>query len=278
MKIRIVLALAALIPLMVACKAQDGSADAIAPTTAAPTPAAAAPESAPAAETAAAPETAPAAQAASEPAASAAPPAAASSASHAPTGPEPVEGKDYVATEGGQPIQPVDGKVEVAEVFNYVCPACASFQPKIASWKATLPSDVNFVYVPAMFGRMWDNYGHAFYAAQALGVQEKTHEALYRAIHVDHTLKGELGMDSDEDIANFYSKYGVDAGSFASAMRSFAVEAKTQRAKQFALRSKVAGTPSLVVNGKYLVKGDTYEDMLRITDQLVARERAAIAK
>ena len=44
MKIRFVLALAALLPLMVACKAQDGSADAVAPAAeqpaAAPAPAA----------------------------------------------------------------------------------------------------------------------------------------------------------------------------------------------------------------------------------------------
>jgi thiol:disulfide interchange protein DsbA len=31
-----------------------------------------------------------------------------------------------------------------------------------------------------------------------------------------------------------------------------------------------------VVNGKYLVKGKGFEDYLRITDHLVARERAAM--
>ncbi|HAL21732.1 MAG TPA: thiol:disulfide interchange protein, partial [Stenotrophomonas sp.] len=65
-------------------------------------------------------------------------------------------------------------------------------------------SDVNFVYVPAMFGGTWDNYGRAFYAAQTLGVQEKSHEALYQAIHVQKTLKGERGADSVDDIAKFY--------------------------------------------------------------------------
>ena len=40
---------------------------------------------------------------------------------------------------------------------------------------------MNFVYVPAMFGGTWDDYARAFYAAQTLGVQEKTHEALYAA-------------------------------------------------------------------------------------------------
>ncbi len=166
----------------------------------------------------------------------------------------------------------------MAEVFGYVCPACARFQPLIGPWKAGLPSDVNFVYVPAMFGSMWDDYGRAFYAAEALGVQEKTHDALYSAIHIEHTLKGELGRDSVEDIANFYGKYGVNPKTFADTMGSFSVVAKTNRAKQFAQRSKIGGTPSLIVAGKYLVKGKGYEDMLRIADHLIARERAANAK
>ena len=56
--------------------------------------------------------------------------------------------------------------------------------------EAGLPSDVNFVYVPAMFGGTWDDYARAFYAAQTLGVQEKTHEALYAAIHSQKTPEG----------------------------------------------------------------------------------------
>ncbi|WP_303747454.1 thiol:disulfide interchange protein DsbA/DsbL [Stenotrophomonas pigmentata] len=270
MKIRFALALTALLPLMVACKAQDGTADTTAP--AAP----AATEAAPAAATPA-------------PAADAAAPAAAATPTDAPVatpvpaqarlvGPEPVAGTDYVVIEGGQPFQPATGKVEVAEIFGYVCPACARFQPLVAPWKAGLPSDVSFVYVPAAFGGIWDNYARAFYAAETLGVQEKTHDALYTAIHIEQTLKGERGTDSVQDIANFYGKYGVDPKTFADTMGSFGVAAKVNRGKQFAQRSKIGGTPSVIINGKYLVKGKSFEDMLRIADHLIARERAANAK
>lgn len=270
MNIRFALALTALLPLMVACKAQDGTAETTAPAAPAATEAAPAATPAPAAEAAA----------------TGAPAAAATDATVAPpvpaqarlVGPDPVAGTDFVVIEGGQPFQPATGKVEVAEIFGYVCPACARFQPLISSWKAGLPSDVNFVYVPAAFGGTWDNYARAFYAAETLGVQEKTHDALYTAIHIEQTLKGERGSDSVQDIANFYGKYGVDPKTFADTMGSFGVAAKVNRGKQFAQRSKIGGTPSLVVNGKYLVKGKGYEDMLRIADHLIARERAANAK
>lgn len=263
MKIRNALALALILPLMVACKAQDGSADVAAPAPAATTeqPAAAATDSP------AAPDTAPPAAATDAP--------ATSGPVVPPQGPAPVEGEDYLTIDGGVPFAPADGKVEVVEVFGYVCPACFRFQSMLAPWKSRLPADVNFVYVPAMFGGTWDDYARAFYAAQTLGVMERTHEPLYKAIHLDGKLKGERGRDSVDDIAAFYATQGVDAKQFSAAMASFGVNAQTARAKQFAMRSKISGTPSLIVGGKYLVKGKTYEDMLRVTEHLVARERSA---
>jgi thiol:disulfide interchange protein DsbA len=272
MKTRFAISLLALLPILAACKAQDGTANTTAPTEPAT------PSSTPAAEPAAPATEAPAASgdtAAAETAAAAATTPAPAAASSRPTGPEPVAGTDYLLIENGQPFQPAAGKIEVAEIFGYVCPACAAFQPLIGPWKAGLPSDVNFVYVPAMFGGTWDNYARAFYAAQSMGLQEKTHEALYSAIHAEQTLKGERGRDSVEDIAAFYGKHGADAKQFASTMSSFAVNAKTNAAKQFAQRSQITGTPSVIVNGKYLVKGKSFPDMLRIADHLIARERAA---
>src|SRR5690606_39273697 len=178
-----------------------------------------------------------------------------------------VEGRDYVEIPNGQPFAPRDGKVEVVEVFGYVCPACANFQPLVRSWKAKLPADVRFTYVPALFGGTWDDYARAFYAAESMGLVDRTHDAMYQAIHIDRTLKGERGRDSVEDIAAFYGKYGVDPKQFASTMSSFAVNAKAARAKQFAMRSQIGGTPSLVIDGKYLVKGTSYQNMLEIADE-----------
>lgn len=276
MKTRFALALLALLPIMVACKAQDGSADTApatnTPATSEPVQPAGTDATADSADEAAT-DTAPAEGGEEAPAQTAAPVPAQSQ----PVGPAPVAGTDYVVIEGGQPFQPTAGKIEVVEIFGYVCPACFRFQPLIGPWKAGLPSDVKFTYVPAMFGGTWDDYARAFYAAETLGLQEKTHEDMYAAIHIQQTLKGERGRDSVEDIAGFYGKHGADAKQFAQTMASFSVAAKTNRAKQFATRSKITGTPSLIVNGKYLVKGRSFEDMLRIADHLIASERAAQA-
>jgi len=230
--------------------------------------AAAAASGAPADSAATAPAQDPAAVAAADAAASAALDAAAQ-------GPAPVAGTDYIEIKGGQPFDPLNGKVEVVEVFGYVCPACAGFQPLISAWKRKLPADVRFTYVPALFGGVWDRYARAYYTSESMGLVEKTHDALYHAIHIEQSLKGERGQDSDADIANFYAKYGANAQQFASTMASFTVDAKLNKAKQFAMRSGIEGTPTLVIDGKYRVKGTSYDDIFRIANQLIARERAA---
>ena len=194
--------------------------------------------------------------------------------------PPPVAGTDYVEISNGQPFDTDAARVEVVEVFGYVCPFCAAVQPAVSAMKAKLPPDVHMVYIPAAFGSMWDNYAKAYYAAEAMGLGEKTHDAMCRAIHIDKSLKGERGMDTPQEIAAFYAAYGADAGQFVSSMQSFAVASKVNRGQQYIIDAFANGdtpsTPTFIVAGKYRVKGKSVEDMFRIINQLVVAERAKL--
>jgi thiol:disulfide interchange protein DsbA len=186
--------------------------------------------------------------------------------------PAPVEGTDYEVIDGGKPFAPVKGKVEVVEVFGYTCPHCAHFQPQIAKWQARNAKQVSFVPMAAPFGGFWTPYAKAFYAAQELGVATRSHDAMFLALHTDGTLP--LRNPSVDEIASFYARYGVDAQRFTSTYDSAQVQARMDKAEQFIRTSGVEGTPTLVVNGKYRILGRSFDDTLRIADQLVARERA----
>jgi thiol:disulfide interchange protein DsbA len=183
-----------------------------------------------------------------------------------------VEGSDYVVIDGGKPFAPVKGKVEVVEVFGYTCPHCAHFQPQVAKWQASNAKQVNFVPMAAPFGGYWTPYAKAFYAAQELGVAGKSHDAMFLALHTDGTLP--LRNPSVDEIASFYARYGVDAQRFAATYDSPQVQARMEKAEAFIRSSGVEGTPTLIVNGKYRILGNSFDDTLRIADQLVQRERA----
>ena len=215
----------------------------------------------------------PAANAKAEAAAQAAAEAAAKS-------PPPVLGTDYAEISNGQPFDTTDGRIEVAEIFGYVCPYCAAVQPTVRAMKAKFPGDVHMVYIPAAFGAMWDTYAKAYYTAEAMGLVDKTHDAMFRAIHIDKSLKGELGNDTPEDIAAFYAGYGADPKQFVSSMASFAIAAKVNRSRQWVIAAfgdDRASTPTFVVNGKYRITAKTLDDMFRVLNQLVVAERAKAA-
>lgn len=194
-----------------------------------------------------------------------------------PEGPAPVLGTDYAEITGGQPFAPAMGKIEVVEVFGYTCPHCAQFEPIFKAWKARQPADVNVVPLAAPFGGYWEPYARAFYAADSMNLLEKTHDAMFRAVHLERSMPTPPTVAKPEEIAAFYVKFGANAEQFAGTMNSFSVNARMKRVGQFLMRSGVDSTPSLVVNGKYrVIGGRSHEDQLRIADHLVAMERAAM--
>ncbi|NKF20747.1 thiol:disulfide interchange protein DsbA/DsbL [Solimonas marina] len=282
MKLRYLLAVGLLATVAACSKSQDSSAPAAPAATESAAPAAPADTSADtaadsgAAADAPAPASETADAAASEAPAPTPPPApAAKATATAATSDNLQEGVDYIRIPNGSPFQPENGKVEVAEVFNYVCPACNAFNPTFEKWKATLPSDVNVVYVPADFRQDFKAYAKAYYAADALGLVAKTHDAVYAAIHEQHTLPGEGMVIDPAKVAAFYAKYGADPKQFEDLMSSFSVNAKVLKAHQFMMQSQVRSTPSLVIDGKYLVKGKSWDDIVKNAAALVARERAS---
>ena len=75
-------------------------------------------------------------------------------------------------------------KIEVVEVFWYGCPHCFRLEPKVERWLKTKPDNVEFVRIPAVFGRRWEAGAWAFYIAQKLAILDKINQSFFDAIHV----------------------------------------------------------------------------------------------
>lgn len=156
-------------------------------------------------------------------------------------------GQDYLLIDPPVPTS-TGNKIEVVEVFSYACPHCAHFQPYIDELKSKLPSNAQFVLVPAVFNAQWEPFARAFYTAQSLGVLDKTHQVLFDALHRDH-----LPLNSMDTLADFYAKNGADKGTFLSTSTSFVIEGKLAHGNELVHSYGVDATPTLVVNGKYRV-------------------------
>ena len=184
-----------------------------------------------------------------------------------------MEGTDYTTID--TPDQPTGDKVQITEVFGFGCIHCSDLQPDLAKWEKTLPSDVQFSYLPGPFGGMPDPFMHAFYAAQAMGVEEKSHDSVFKAVFTDKSIGG------PDDIPKFYAGFGVDPKVFGSTMQSFAVNARVAAATDQVTRWGITGTPTIVVDGKYRVgesRATGAEGMFHTIAWLVAKQRPEHAK
>ena len=183
----------------------------------------------------------------------------------------PTAGKDYLEI---KPPQPTDtgNKIEIVEVFSYLCPHCNDLEPKISAWVKQLPADTQFRRMPVVFGRAsWETLARSYYALEALGDIEKIHPKIFAAIHEDNVI-----LQQRDVLVDWMEKQGVDRKKFGGAYDSFSMGGKIQRSNQRAQSYGITGVPSLVIDGRYMIsttQAGNYENMLKIADELVKLAR-----
>jgi protein dithiol oxidoreductase (disulfide-forming) len=196
------------------------------------------------------------------------------------------EGKNYFRIEPPQRTTVAPGKVEVMEVFSYACPACNQFHGIMEQMKQSLPPNAQVVYLPASFipAEDWPVFQRAYFAADALGVAAKEHEAMFDAVWntgelatsdpATHRIKSPL--PTIEDIARFYQRTaGVPTDKFLAMAKSFTVDAKMKQADTQIGAMQALSTPTLVVNGKYRMDSSSaggYNALVQLVKYLVAKE------
>lgn len=188
------------------------------------------------------------------------------------------EGRDYRLVPIPQPVAN-PAKIEVMEFFWYACPHCNDVQPAIKKWKATMPKDVEFRLMPAVFRPNWEPLAKTYYALEAMGIEPRMHDKIYEAIHLD-----QINLSDDKVVLDWMAKQGVDRQKFAESYNAFAMQSKIARSKQAARDYDIHGTPSLVVDGKYVTSpamvggNEAVIPVLNELIELARKERAAKKK
>jgi thiol:disulfide interchange protein DsbA len=186
------------------------------------------------------------------------------------------EGLHYAKIDQASAV-PAD-KVEVVELFSYLCTHCATIDPYINNWAAKAPDHVEFRRIPVVFGRSsWELYARGYVTAEIMGAPEAAHTAM-----MDRLWKEKKILRSLDEIAGFYAQFGLDKDKFLSTARSFAVDGRLRKDQQLVRAYGITGTPSLVVNGKYRVSGNaalpSFDAMLDVVDYLVEIEASKLRK
>lgn len=186
-------------------------------------------------------------------------------------GADVVAGRDYKVLNPAQPTNK-GNKVEVLEFFFYGCSHCYHLHGALNSWEKNMPKDIDLQFVPVVFRDTWEPMARAFYALEAIGQRAKVHNDFFEAWNVQH-----IDLSSESQIAAFVSRRGVDGAKFSAAYGSFSVQNKVARSNQLVQSYGIRGTPTIAVDGKYMITGLEPMDTIRVLNEVIAiarKERA----
>jgi protein dithiol oxidoreductase (disulfide-forming) len=180
--------------------------------------------------------------------------------------------EDQPGYETISPAQPTANpdKIEVVEFFWYGCPHCYSFEPSLANWLKTKPANVEFIRMPAVFSEQWGKHAKAYYTAEALGVVDAVHADFFDAIQ-----EKKQSLESEDDLAKFFTAHGVKEADFRETYNSFIVDTKLRQAPAIAAKYGITGVPAIIVNGKYRTNGTlagSQEKMIDVMNLLIKKE------
>jgi len=180
---------------------------------------------------------------------------------------EPVMGTDYKLIEPAQATRS-GNKIEVLEFFFYGCSHCFHLHPDLTAWERKMPKDVELVLVPTVFNSSWEPMAYTYYALEVLGQNHKLHDDLYEAWNIKN-----IDLSDESKIAAFVATHGVDSKKFSEAYHSFSVQSKVTRSKQLTQSYRISGTPTIIVDGKYLITGLQPAAAIQVMSALIDKAR-----
>ncbi len=163
--------------------------------------------------------------------------------------PDVTKGEGFETIVPAQPTRE-QGKIEVIEFFWYGCPHCSSFEPYLEEWAGNLPANVQLVRQPAIFSPKWEAGARAYFVAEALGVIDKVHAALFDGFQNERK-----PLETEEQLAEFFAAHGIDQEDFHQAYNSFSVATRLKQAESMPAHYGVNGVPAIIINGKYRTNG-----------------------
>lgn len=163
-------------------------------------------------------------------------------------------------------------RIEVIDFFFYACPYCNELRPALESWRKAQGDGISFRRIPAIRRDIWEPLARTYYTLEALNEVERLHEQVYKSYHDDR-----LHLSKPDVMADWAAKHGIDRQRWLDAYQSESVTRKVEQARQLTAAYDVQGTPSIVVDGRFLTSSGLTDDIalvIPVVDALVDLARS----
>ncbi len=188
--------------------------------------------------------------------------------------PETVVLQDWCAenTENCIAMGPENAAVTVVEVFDYACPACASFTQGYENDIASAyfdNEDVNWVYFPYSLPQFRDRSPAS--SAAALCMAEQGTE-LFHAFHVGlFEIQTTETAHTREGFDQVAEEIGADTAAFDQCLEEGRYRDAVEANMDAASLAAVSSTPSFYVNGRLYTNIGSFAQIAQIIDPLITQ-------
>lgn len=180
------------------------------------------------------------------------------------------QGQDYTLVVN--PVAVPADKPQVTEFFWYGCPHCQRLEPFIQKWETALPANTTFTRYHVNLGPHTEIHQRMYFAISALHKNKELDQKIFDALGFNPN-----AFAKPEDAKSFAVNNGIAAADWDKAYNSFDTNTKIADVAAMTKSLGLTGVPTLVVNGKYLVSGETAHT-LQVVNKLIEMDRAAAKK
>ncbi|MGM7465875.1 DsbA family protein [Escherichia albertii] len=144
----------------------------------------------------------------------------------------------------------------VIEFFSFYCPPCFAFSAGESVDKSIrkilAPEEKMVKYHAGFLGPLGDELTRAWSLAMLLGIEEKVEYMLFDAVQNKKKLK------SPDDIKAIFVSAGIKPDLYDVMISSQEVKDLTEKQKSLFKEYGVSWTPSIFINGKYLINNNSF--------------------
>src|SRR3989338_1431127 len=151
--------------------------------------------------------------------------------------------EQFVAGEGYQVLRTAESKPKqglVMEFFSFGCPWCYKIHEQVHQWELKQGDKVRLERIPVVFNPNWLVYAQTYYVVNALSLNYKLDDEIYKAIHKD-----KAKLNTPESMQAFLIKHGMNAEMVKSALtNSPSIELKVKHGTELMQQLQVSAVPA----------------------------------
>lgn len=186
------------------------------------------------------------------------------------------EGRDYTTiAKVGYSLPNSDSKITVTEFFSFACGACSNLSPLMYDL-AQKNKNIDLKTIQVVWGDSFKGYAKINASIEILNLDNKFKQNVFEA-----TLRQRKNLEDPKQLNEFLleNKNIIDPKKFMEIYNSFAVvSVKANEYAKYTSSYNITATPSIIVDGKYLVKPAQPIKLIEVVEALVEKELATRSK